>query len=315
MEINEVHNQTGLAANAPIPQAESLFQMIGATRQVDVDTSETSSYQSSSENEAMDESVVNKQKPPKQKQRVRDIDDLYEEGDEGSSTYNKFKTQHEIEIGEAYKTGPTRLVLDDLDEIIEFGQIVQYIQQGCGMVLVSPNDPQKLLDIENVVVLKDKRVIGFVYEPVGPITQPLYSIQLYPEFVDELTSSAGFTSMRESLHGQDLFLVKRTLRLINNKIDQILKMKGCDASNMFDEELPPEEQEHSDDEYEREQKKLNKLRRLGKLEEGEIPSTQFAGKKRLNNDKNSNQLKNVRPSQYRGAEMPSYSTNMSAVHA
>ena len=67
MEINEVHNQTGLAANAPIPQAESLFQMIGATRQVDVDTSETSSYQSSSENEVMDESVVNKQKPPKQK--------------------------------------------------------------------------------------------------------------------------------------------------------------------------------------------------------------------------------------------------------
>ena len=38
------------------------------------------------------------------------------------------------------------------------------------MVLVSPNDPQKLLDIENVVAMKDKRVIGFVYEPVGPIT-------------------------------------------------------------------------------------------------------------------------------------------------
>jgi len=38
------------------------------------------------------------------------------------------------------------------------------------MVLVRPSDPQKLLDIENVVTLKDKRVVGFVYEPVGPIT-------------------------------------------------------------------------------------------------------------------------------------------------
>jgi hypothetical protein len=58
--------------------------------------------------------------------------------------------------------------------------------------------------------------------------------------------------MRESLHGCETFLVKRTLRLINNKIDKILKMKGCDASNMFDEELAPEEQEFSDDENEKE---------------------------------------------------------------
>lgn len=298
METDEVKDNPSSEFNPPpmIPQAESIFQMIGAAKHIDIDTSETSSYQSSSEDEVMDESEANKQKSTKQKQRVRDIDDLYDEGDEGTSTYNKFKTQHEIEIGEAYKTGPTRLVLDDMDEIIEFGQIVQYIQQGCGMVLVSPNDPQKLLDIENVVAMKDKRVIGFVYEPVGPITQPLYSIQLYPQFVDELTASEGFTSMRESLHGQDLFLVKRTLKLINNKIDQILKMKGCDASNMFDEELPPEEQEYSDDEKEREQKKLNKLRKQGKLEEGEIPSNQLTGKKRLNNDKHPGQLKNMKPS-------------------
>lgn len=84
------------------------------------------------------------------------------------------------------------------------------------MVLVNPDDPQKLLDIENVVALKDKRVIGFVYEPVGPITQPLYSIQLYPEFVDELMSLPDFKSMRESLHGSETYLVKRTLKLINN---------------------------------------------------------------------------------------------------
>ena len=108
------------------------------------------------------------------------------DGDEGTSTYNKFKTQHEIEIGEAYKTGPARLQLDDLDEIVSFGHIVQYIQQGCGMVLVHPLNPAQLLDIENVVCLKNKRVIGFIYEPVGPITNPLYSIQLDPEYVDEV---------------------------------------------------------------------------------------------------------------------------------
>lgn len=42
------------------------------------------------------------------------------------------------------------------------------------------------------MALSDKRVIGFVYEPVGPITNPLYSVQLYPEFVDEISKTDGF---------------------------------------------------------------------------------------------------------------------------
>jgi rRNA processing protein Gar1 len=44
------------------------------------------------------------------------------------------------------------------------------------MVLINPSDPSQLLDIDNIVSLKNKRVIGFIYEPVGPITHPLYSV-------------------------------------------------------------------------------------------------------------------------------------------
>ena len=66
--------------------------MIGVSRQVDVDTSETSSYKSSSdeENENMDDDKQKKKN--KKKQRVKDVDDVIEEGDEGTSTYSKFKT-------------------------------------------------------------------------------------------------------------------------------------------------------------------------------------------------------------------------------
>ena len=49
------------------------------------------------------------------------------------------------------------------------------------MVLIEPNDPLKLFDIDNLVTLvegkgSNKQVIGFIFELVGPVTDPLYSI-------------------------------------------------------------------------------------------------------------------------------------------
>ena len=45
------------------------------------------------------------------------------------------------------------------------------------MALVEPTDPLKLYDIENLVTIDGgKKLIGFIYELVGPITAPLYSV-------------------------------------------------------------------------------------------------------------------------------------------
>jgi hypothetical protein len=58
------------------------------------------------------------------------------------------------------------------------------------MVLIQPKNPLKLLDLDNYVCIQTneggrrrKQVIGFIYELVGPVTFPLYSIQMYPGFV------------------------------------------------------------------------------------------------------------------------------------
>jgi hypothetical protein len=53
-------------------------------------------------------------------------------------------------------------------------------------------------------------------------------------------------------------VVKRTMKVINSKMDDIMKKKGCDASNMYDEEVLETEQDFSDDEMERETKRLRK---------------------------------------------------------
>lgn len=58
-----------------------------------------------------------------------------------------------------------------------------------------------------------------------------------------------------------------------------MKKKGCDASNIYDEELAEHDREFSDDDKEREWKKAKKLKRKQKnaaandLEEGEIEET------------------------------------------
>ena len=71
------------------------------------------------------------------------------------------------------------------------------------------------------------------------------------------------------------YVVKRTMRLINGKLDELMSKKGCDASNMFDEEVLPTEQEYSDDEDEKEAKRLKKLsnkRKHGQKDSGSSDS-------------------------------------------
>ena len=90
-----------------------------------------------------------------------------------------------------------------------------------------------------------------------------------PEYVDKLI--AGFKEesptqeqlahlLKAELHDKRTYVVKRTMKLINSKLDEILAKKGCDASNMFDEEIPLSDQEHSDDDVEKEAKRIKKLK-------------------------------------------------------
>ena len=75
--------------------------------------------------------------------------------------------------------------------------------------------------------------------------------------------------MKEQLHGQPCCVVKRTMKLINSRLDDLIAQRGCDASNMFDEELLPTEQEFSDDDEEKEAKKLRKQQVQKKRKRGD----------------------------------------------
>ena len=59
----------------------------------------------------------------------------------------------------------------------------------------------------------------------------------------------------------ETYVLKRTLKLIQTDLDAMINKPGCDASNMYDEEVQQEEQEFSDDEKEQEYKRARKQKK------------------------------------------------------
>lgn len=235
-------------------------------------TSDTSSYHSGDEQERHLEEV-------KISEEIINQHDMVDEFEEPSvSSYAKFKSQNEIDLENIDKYAPAMPALDDLDDIIEFGIVDKYIEDGPNSyVTVKPLNPQQIYDLDNIVCNKQKEVVGFILDLVGPINQPLYSIRIYPKYIEKLKSQN--IEVKNQLLESKIYLVVKTLKVINAQLPVIMNKKGCDASNIYDEELPENDREFSDDEKEREWKKAKKLKRKARqqgpqpdreMEEGEI---------------------------------------------
>lgn len=79
------------------------------------------------------------------------------------SSYAKFKTQNEIDIEQIDKFAPKVPELDELDDILEFGIVKSYIEDGSShVILVEPINPMQIYDLDNIVCFKSKQVVGFI---------------------------------------------------------------------------------------------------------------------------------------------------------
>jgi len=244
---------------------------------------------------------------------VNDVDldhlDSDEEDGKSASTYAKFKTLNEIDPGELEKHGPKfeQVQLDEVDTTEEFGTVVQYISDGPhGLLLVMPSSQDLIFDLDNVACLPDlpgepnvsKLVLGFTSDVVGPISMPLYAVSIYEQCHKHLLSVDADLDMRNFFKGRQVCLVKKRLKVINEQMPELLRKKGCDASNAHDEEQT-DDVWFSDDEKEKENKhrkknthKRQQARGNGdgdELEEGEIrPSQKIQNRNDQGQDYSSN---------------------------
>lgn len=89
------------------------------------------------------------------------------------------------------KYAPPQPTLDDLDELVEFGTVTNFIDDGYfqSILIVRPSNPLQIFNLDNIVALPGtKQVVGFILDLVGHVTTPLYSVRLYPSFVESLKS-------------------------------------------------------------------------------------------------------------------------------
>ncbi|KAG0643872.1 Gar1/Naf1 RNA binding region-domain-containing protein [Tuber brumale] len=162
--------------------------------------------------------------------------------DNSPSVCTPHRTKNEIAEDEAEPDKPNILLTQDMT-INPVGFVKSVVGK---LVLIEASDPghQRVLGEGSVLALEDRTILGVVDEVLGRVEMPLYTVRFKsPEEIKELGVNVERKVFSVAQHSEFVFT-------------QPLKaMKGSDASNLYDEEIPITEQEFSDDEAEAEHKK------------------------------------------------------------
>ncbi|OBZ86130.1 H/ACA ribonucleoprotein complex non-core subunit NAF1 [Choanephora cucurbitarum] len=177
-----------------------------------------------------------------QKQTRRRNNEEEEEEEEGDQV---IKTAHEIvdfviEKPDVEITPTTPIVLA--------GTIYQVIDN---VIVIHARTGSELstLDQGSLLVYENRQVLGEVFETFGPVVRPYYSVRF---------NTAQEIDREWAVVGAPVFYVPSYQKTHLVEVETLKRMKGSDASNMYDEEVGEEEMEFSDDEKEMEHKRQKK---------------------------------------------------------
>lgn len=134
------------------------------------------------------------------------------------------------------------------DTVLPLG-IVQHIVEGTLVVIEALRDGNAvtILDRGTVLCKEDRTVLGVVHDTIATVHKPMYVLKCRSE---EELKAAGLQ------RGTQIWYAKSHAVFVFPS--QLEKEKGSDASNLYDEEVGPEEVEYSDDEQEQAHKREKK---------------------------------------------------------
>lgn len=186
------------------------------------------------------EEEMNEEEYKKEKERI----EKFENDDDNEEMNSYLPSKHETLQFEE----PDILQLSSKSNVVLFG-IIETILEG--NILLKPMFSLKIYDLDTTIYDNCLNPIGFIFDIIGQIDDPLYIIHPFQQ------SEVYIKTLKE---GDQLMIDENNERIVNTK-ELIEKSKATDASNVFDEEI--DDMEFSDDEkeieYKRSKKNKNKI--------------------------------------------------------
>lgn len=183
---------------------------------------------------------MNEEEYKNEKKRI----EKFENDDDNEDMNSYLPSKHEtLQIKE-----PEIIQLNSKSKVVLFGNIETILE---GNILLKPMFSLKIYDLDTTIYDSSLNPIGFIFDLIGQIDDPLYIIHPFQQ------SELYIKSLKE---GDQLMIDENNERIVNTK-ELIEKSKATDASNVFDEEV--DDMEFSDDEkeiqYKRSKKNKNKI--------------------------------------------------------
>lgn len=171
------------------------------------------------------------------------ISELYMNEDNDESMNKYVGTKNELS---ELKVIPTVFQLEETFNFLVAGNVVTKVIEGKFTMIAETTNG--VLDLDNIIFNMNKLPVGYVDDVLGKIDSPLYVIKLLPDYKGS-----------QDLSGEKLYVVKEKVKFVNKQ--ELLKFKGSDASNAFDEEVDEDEMEFSDDDEESKRKERNRKKK------------------------------------------------------
>ncbi|KAM9908631.1 hypothetical protein OXX79_000243 [Metschnikowia pulcherrima] len=218
--------------------------------------SESESDASSSSSEASSSSDSESDEETDSSKPVPGLVDELEEEDEAIT--GPILSKNEV-LDEKAKSLPADYTVPE-NAPLEYIGVITGLVENSAIIKANVSGEFRILKDDSILCFEDRSLLGPLFETFGRLQAPNYRVKFNTE--------EEFQKVKDK-KGSKVFYVVPEAKFIYT--DALKKLKGTDASNCHDEELPEEEQEYSDDEQElaAKQEKTRK-RKQKKQENGEV---------------------------------------------
>ncbi|CAG8550227.1 12318_t:CDS:2 [Dentiscutata heterogama] len=228
-----------------------------------------------------------------EEKEINNIEELSDSSDSSDSSFDSSSIDSYDSV-DSYDDGllPLRTKNEIIDLVISkpeidlkpdtnlklIGTILHIVENYVVIKSINSGENQ-VLDSDTVLLLEGPEVFGTIFETIGPVSQPLYVVRFNNE---------NEFNKEKTVEGANVYAADGYIHYAFP--DQIRQFKGCDASNINDEEVDENERDFSDDEQEIRHKKT--LRQENTMEHGELENSKQIGKRAFRSDTNSNFVAN-----------------------